>query len=313
MTAPSPSCRIAVHIGYHKTATTWFQQIALGSHPAITPLLGGSEFGVVASDAFVRQLVFARDSEFDAGDARRLFTERAGAAATDPGRTVVVSAERLSGHAASGGYDSIRIADRVHATLPEAKVFWMLRHQAEAIRSEYKQIVVAGWPGAVAATLAPEPRMKTTGIDLAYWEYDRLLSAYARRFGRDNVKVVDYGEFTRDPGAVLARLAAFLEVAPWDLSAEEMATRVNEGESDRETRTRQRLNHVTRTELNPYPPVDVPNRVSARIVKLSRALPGGRPLFPAGFDDWVGERYRESNRRLADDWGVVLTRSGPAA
>ncbi len=91
-------------------------------------------------------------------------------------------------------------------TLPEAKIFWIVRHQAEAIRSEYKQIVLAGWPGDLKTTLAPAPRMKTTGIDLAYWEYDRLLSAYAQRFGRENVKVIDFGRFTRDSGEVCSRI-----------------------------------------------------------------------------------------------------------
>jgi hypothetical protein len=301
--------RIAVHIGYHKTATTWFQQIPFRNHPRIAPLLGGSEFGVVASDDFLRQIIFQRDSDFNAADARSLLAERATSLITSSRDTLVISAERMSGHAASGGYDAVRIADRLHATVPEARIFWVLRHQADAIRSEYKQIVLAGWPGNLKDTLAPSPKMKTVGVDLAYWEYDRLLSAYASRFGRDHIMVIDYGQFTRDRGVALDDLAQFLDIGPWSLSEDQLTTRLNEGESDRETRIRQLFNHFTETELNPFPPIDIPDRVSAMAVRILSTLQKRRPLFEPAFDEWVDERFGASNCRLAEQWGVVLTRS----
>jgi hypothetical protein len=304
--------RVAVHIGYHKTATTWFQQIPFRNHPRIAPLLGGSEFGVVASDDFLRQIIFQRDSDFNPADARSLLGERAGPLVTASRDTLVISAERMSGHAASGGYDAVRIADRLHATIPEARVLWVLRHQAEAIRSEYKQIVLAGWPGSLKDTLAPTPKMKTVGVDLAYWEYERLLSAYVDRFGRDRVMVIDFGQFTRDRGLVLNDLARFLDIEPWSLSEDQLTTRMNEGESDRHTRLRQLFNHFTATELNPFPPIDIPDRVSAMAVRMLSLLQRRRALFGPPFEEWVEERFAASNKRLAEQWGVVLTRSTKA-
>jgi hypothetical protein len=301
--------RVAVHVGYHKTATTWFQQIPFRNHPRIAPLLGGSEFGVVASDDFLRQIIFQRDSDFNAANARSLLGERAGSLVTASRDTLVISAERMSGHAASGGYDAVRIADRLHATVPEARIFWVLRHQAEAIRSEYKQIVLAGWPGSLRDTLAPTPKMKTVGVDLAYWEYERLLSAYVDRFGRDRVMIIDFGQFTRDRGLVLNDLARFLDIDPWSLSEDQLTTRMNEGESDRGTRLRQLFNHFTATELNPFPPIDIPDRVSAMAVRILSPLQRRRALFGPSFEEWVDERFAASNKRLAEQWGVVLTRS----
>jgi Sulfotransferase family len=304
--------RVAVHIGYHKTATTWFQQIPFRNHPRIAPLLGGSEFGVVASDDFLRQIIFQRDSDFNAANARALLGERADSLVTDSRDTLVISAERLSGHAASGGYDAVRIADRLHATVPGARIFWVLRHQVEAIRSEYKQIVLAGWPGSLRDTLAPAPKMKTVGVDLAYWEYERLLSAYVDRFGRERVMVIDFGQFTRDRGHVLNDLARFLDIDPWSLSGDQLTTRMNEGESDRHTRLRQLFNHFTATELNPFPPIDIPDRVSAMAVRILGPLQRRRAVFGPSFEEWVEERYAASNKRLAEQWGVVLTRSTKA-
>lgn len=291
----------AVHIGYHKTASTWFQQVAFRHHVQVVPVLH--------DDPFVTQIVGASDSDFDSLTARALFHERAQSMATDGTRLLIVSAERLSGHAASGGYDSFRIASRLHATLPGAKIFWLVRHQADAIRSEYKQIVSMGWPGSLARTLHPLPQIKTVGVDLAYWEYDRLLSRYVELFGRQNIMVIDYGRFTRDQGTVLGELATFLNIDPWSMEQSQLTQRLNVSTLDREVRVRQYLNHFRRTELNPYPPFVFPRRIAEAFTRSFSRLRIRHPLFDETFDQWVEERYRNSNKRLSDEWGVNLTRS----
>jgi hypothetical protein len=298
-----------VHVGYHRTATTWLQTVAFVSHPEIASVLGDSSFGQVASDPFLAQVVFARDTEFDASTARAHLDARIAALGADPSQVLVVSAERLSGNAASGGFDAARIADRLRAAAPDARIVVVLRHQSEAIVSEYKEIVRAGWPGNRAQTLSPIPPIKTVGFALAYWEYDRLLDVYAAAFGRANVCVLDYGRFARDRSGVLGELATFLGVAPWVLTPAQLESRVNAGERDRATHMRQRMNHFRRTELNPYPPIDLPDRLGAMAARLAGLVPGGRPLFGPDFERWVDERYADTNQRLADEWGVVLTRS----
>ena len=188
----------------------------------------------------------------------------------------------------------------------------VLRHQAEAIASEYKELVRAGWPGSKAHTLAPIPPIKTVGFSLAYWEYHRLLSVYGDIFGRDNVLALDYGRFAREPLAVLGALAAFLGVEPWSLTSAQLELRPNVHERDGHA-ARQRMNHFRRTELNPFPPVDLPDRLAALAARVAGLVPGGRPLFGPDFDAWAEDRYAASNRVLADDWGVTLTRSAPAS
>ncbi|MGH9919530.1 MAG: sulfotransferase [Nitrososphaerales archaeon] len=227
-----------------------------------------------------------------------------------PHDLVMISAERLSGHAASGGYDSVRIADRLMATLPEAIVFWFLRHQSEAIRSEYKQLVRAGWTGKVSKTMDPAVRRRTTGFDVAYWEYDRLVSAYVARFGHEKVLVLDYGAFTQNSCKSLDEIAAFLGIDQWKLRGGQLTQRVNVSKSDREMRFRQVLNHYTRSEFNPYPPFELPARLRMLVVKQNVLLPDSYRLFGESFDDWVETRYRDSNRKLLEDWQIRLTRSG---
>ncbi|MGH9919586.1 MAG: sulfotransferase [Nitrososphaerales archaeon] len=300
---------VAVHIGYHKTATKWFQRVAFPRHEQIVPLLGESSHWEVGTDAFAKQIVFNADHEFDAAKARAMLCERTAQLVTRSDQVLLVSAERLSGNAASGGFDARRIAERLFATIPEARVFWLLRHQAEAIKSGYKQLVRTGWPGNVTATLTPPQRRRTVGFDLVHWEYDRLARVYAGLFGGDNVLVIDYGTFVRERTHTLKALATFLGVHPWELSTTEMEHRVNVSISDREVRVRQLLNHFTRSELNPYPLFRLPARMATSIIKNSKYLSGDYQLFDDGFDQWVQKRFAESNLRLSEERGIELTRS----
>jgi Sulfotransferase family len=300
---------VAVHIGYHKTATKWFQRVAFHRHEQIVPFLRDSSHWVVVTDPFVKQIVFSADREFDAAKARAMLAERAAQLMTRADQVLVVSTEHFSGNAASGGFDARRIAERLFATVPGARVFWLLRHQAEAIKSGYKQLVRAGWPGNVPATLTPYQRLRTVGFDLVYWEYERLLGTYAALFGRDNVLAIDYGTFVRERTETMKELATFLGISPWELSATELEQRVNPSRSDREVRVRQLLNHFTRSELNPYPPFRLPERLTKSIIDKSKYLPDDYRLFDDGFDEWVQGRFAESNRRLSEEFGIVLTRS----
>ena len=104
---------------------------------------------------------------------------------------VVVSAERLSGHAASGGYDTFRIAERLHATLPAARVLMVVRNQIDMIESEYRQLVGEGYPGRISS-LWSDDQWKTPHFALGHYEYDTLVREYQRRFGADNVAVFTY-------------------------------------------------------------------------------------------------------------------------
>jgi Sulfotransferase family len=305
----SSSSQVAVHIGYHKTATTWFQRIAFPSHPQLVPYLANNTLNVLVSDPFLNQIVSASDSDFDMEKARTEFAEQAATLITHPEQLVILSAERLSGHAASGGSDGIRTAERLFGTIPEARVFWLVRDQAEAIKSEYRQIVRLGWPADVQRTLAVEPRWKTTGFDLAYWEYDRLVSRYKRLFGPERVLVLDYGRFTRDPSDCLAEISTFLGVKPWSLTDEQFGVRFNVSRSDSETRVRQLLNHFHRTELNPYPPFELPEGMRKTLIRQHRLFPKSYRLFEPSFDEWAEERFAASNQRLMDEHGIVLTRS----
>lgn len=299
---------VVVHIGFHKTATTWLQREVFPNHAGLRPYLQGD----VWDDPFLRCIVADSDRRFDPQRARDTYDEgleRLGA--TEPDDVVVVSAERLSGHAASGGYDTVRIARRLHETVPEARVLIVLRSQIDMVESEYRQLVGEGYRGRLSSLWLSDA-WKRVQFDLEHYEYDTLVREYQRLFGPDNVAVFTYEVLIADRAHFLDRLAEFFGVEPFKL--ESVSTRdVHPGLPNRGIALLRLLNHFRRTELNPFPTVDIGVWWRGPIVAVSRLLPKRKHLIPAKKRAELAQRYEESNRRLAallpdEDLGPFLDR-----
>ena len=127
-----------VHIGYHKTATTWLQQRFL-------PVLGDG-VAVFGHEALWRDLIGPSQLQFKRRRCKRYV---ATLIAGQPGRACVFSAERLSGNPHSGGYDAAEMADRVKAAFGEAKILILVREQVSMLVATYKQYIKKrgqAWP-----------------------------------------------------------------------------------------------------------------------------------------------------------------------
>jgi hypothetical protein len=296
--------RIALHLGYHKTATTWLQREILPRHPELRAFVSGSPHG----SPFLDEIIGRSDRDFDASRARERFEARVAELDVPAGGTVVVSAERLSGHAATGGYDTFRIARRLHEVVPEARVFFAVREQVAMIESEYRQLVLEGSPARLDALLARRPSWVAVGFDLGHYEYDRLADEYARHFGAASVRVFSFEAIGADQAGFLAELAGFLDVGPWpELPAAVLRARVNRGISPRLLGLRRFLNHFERSPLNPDPVVALrPVWRSPLAALATRLPPRTRPLVDAATAADLRERFRPSNERLAQRYGVTM-------
>ena len=134
------AARIAFHIGYHKTATTWFQFAAMPRHPGIRPLFTEQP----ATDPLLRELVLTPRHSFDVDRARAALDTRLAELAVPEDGIALGSQERLSGHAATGGFDTFDIAERLALVAPDALVFAVVREQVAMIESEYLQLLQEG-------------------------------------------------------------------------------------------------------------------------------------------------------------------------
>ncbi|UUY05662.1 sulfotransferase [Svornostia abyssi] len=196
-----------IHVGYHKTGTSWLQKRLFRVKEA------GFWWGGKAEDSPVNRLVTASPLDFDAAQARVEFAAEA-AKPRARGLRHVVSLERLSGHPFSGGYDSAEIAHRLHATMPEGRVFIVIREQRGMIASTYKQYVKAG--GAMPLRLFLQPplhrRPRVPAFDLEHFAYHRLLAHYRELFGDDRVLALPYERLREDPLAFAATVQRFAGV-----------------------------------------------------------------------------------------------------
>jgi hypothetical protein len=306
---------VLLHIGYHKTATSWLQG-HLFKHPE-SPL---RTVGKKKVDAPARQIIRARPLEFDAAAVRALFEPQL-RRISDAGLLPVVSNERLSGHPSSGGYDSKEIADRLAAVFPEGRVLIVVREQRSVIHSVYKQYVLAGGPLSFEQFVeAPvDPGDRVPGFDFRFYEYHHLLDHYRDRFGPDSVLVLAYEQFVRDPRGFVRAIGEFagrqfddalIEALPYG----SMLKRTPSAVVIEATRVGNRV--ARRSQYNPAPFVDSP-WLSGHLRKLARgrALATIVPRGVAGRKDdalrrevaeAVGDRYRESNGITAELSGLDL-------
>ncbi|MBU2477785.1 MAG: sulfotransferase [Gammaproteobacteria bacterium] len=301
---------LVFHIGYHKTATSWLQQSYFREHPEIA-LLSNSERPW--EDKLLSYLIATRDTDFDPEVARTLLQEQVRAAGdTIAGRKVLLfSAERLSGHPFSGGYDSVRTARRIAAAFDDAKVICVVRNQRDMVWSVYKQLVFEGYPGTLDQLIQLRS-WKTASFDLAYFEYDRLISQYLDLFGEGRVCVLQYELMRQDIGIFLGRLCAFLGVDY--MAPQRAAARVNPSLPDASIGLARRLNYFRQSELYPFPMLDVGRRY-ARLrkiaIKVAQRVPWLASRCDARLLQDLGPRFSESNAQLARLLGDEFSEYGP--
>ena len=197
-----------VHIGYHKTASTWFQR---RFYPRVQ-----SHRYLHDRDAIRFALVNPHAFAFDASAARA----RLG---IDGGAPVIVCEENLSGSFETGGHMgalSKEHAARIHALLPQARIVIFVRHQVDIIASAYAQYVKRGgthrperflFPGRYRKGPWRDPGKKPL-FAFEHFTYVGLIAHYRALFGTDNVHVFAYEDFRRDRREFLAAYAHTLSL-----------------------------------------------------------------------------------------------------
>jgi hypothetical protein len=307
---------LIVHIGYHKTATSWLQQHVFGN-----PDTGLGTIGKFGSDHPVRALIRARPLEFDAEACRAQFDPLI-YPVLEAGLVPVISYERLSGHPVSGGYDSKEIAERLKKVFPDAKVLIVIREQRGMIVSTFKQYVMGGGTSTLAGFLEPtiSQNMRRPFFDLRHFEYDHLLRYYLGLFGEEAVLVLAFEQFLDDPASYVAAIGRFTG-RPLDgelIAALPFHETRRPAMSALEIEVRRRRNQLLRSELNPAPAIE--SRLLKRLSKLvekaatkpfaKRLVAKADASLRQGVADHVGDYYRESNRRTAELTGIDLDRYG---
>ena len=307
---------LLVHIGYHKTGTTWLQR-QLFPEASL-----GFRIGLSKADSY-RLLVFPRALEFDAAACRTEIEKILEVDEVDR-RIAVVSNEELCANPHGGAFLEKELADRLIATVPGARILIVIREQRAMLASTYKQYIKAGATRSLEAFLSP-PSLGDARSGLPDWRhyrYDALIRYYRDHFGAGRVLVIPYEVLRSRPVEFVTRLvrfcgntveAAYLDILPFD-------RRVNESLTALGTGVKRWLNHYMGLPngMNPEPWVAL---TTSRRRRLLRSLHWLEQRFPAalrqGADKrmhaaihaWAGDRFRESNAVtngwVEDDLGAL--------
>jgi len=193
-----------VHIGYGKAGSTSVQSVF--GNPASGFACGKEVYfrtpNQVTNASITKYLVRTHDFEFDPVHLRTIALEELGWA-RQAGKVPLISAERLAGHWASGGYDSRCIADRIKAVWPEARILIIFREQKSMLSSIYRQYVKKGGGRTFKQMLDPEGsgHGRGPGFSLRHIKYDQLVQHYQKLFGADKVLALPL-ELLRDNSGV---------------------------------------------------------------------------------------------------------------
>lgn len=306
-----------IHIGLPKAASTWLQDYVMGNADLgfCRPKIGSD---------LMKAFVYEHGFDFDAAAVRAMYDAHRD---DQPNTVSWLSYERLAGIAASGGYDTKEIADRIAAVFPEAKVLIVIREQKSIILSNYKQSIKAGGVAPLAAYLnTPKPHVTRPmpRFSFKYFEYHRLIAYYQQLIGVDNVLVLPYEFLQEDPRAFVTRIVTFADMPePSDAVLDRIPfdTQPRSARGPIETYLKRYISafFAPRNDINPNAlfPSEFLSKGLTFVVRSAE-----RYLVPSGIKhklqdnlksrvaQSVGDYYRESNRKTQDLTGLDLSRYG---
>lgn len=296
--------RLLIHIGYHKTATTWMQKLLFvpvhGYHP-------------LADHAQVFEHVTAPHGLcFDPAPMQRLIAE--GVKKIPPTAVPVISSEILSGNLFFGGRESEVYANRLKTIAPDARILISIRAQLQLLPSVYMQYVSRGGTMPCRQFFEQQTPLGYFGFDPVHFEYDRLVAHYQNLFGRKNVYVLPQESLKVDMAAATAKLAEFCDNTDFSGLTREAHQVIMASYPEYAAPFLRRANHVQRSVLVPNPVLSLGEtpgglyRALGYVLKtpiLARRLKTYKPVSTYVQTHFAG-RYTASNARLADITGGSL-------
>lgn len=296
--------QLLLHIGYHKTATTWMQrQLFVPEH---------GYFKVAGHDEVAGYITEPHGYFFDP---EPLIAQVETAMAGIPeGGAAVISSELLCGNPIFGGRESDVFAERLFKIFPGAKILISIRAQLSVLPSIYMQYVSRGGTMTPRQFFDEESSPGYPHFSAKTFEYDRLVSHYQRLFGSERVFILPQEALKSDMYNALGALA--------DFSGNRLFSGLIEG-ADRvrmasypeySAAILRRINHFQASVLNPNPVVAIGEtpgglyRGLGYILKqpaIRSAFGNHRPISRYVRKNFSG-RFSESNARLSSLTGNTL-------
>ncbi|MEL7377175.1 MAG: sulfotransferase domain-containing protein [Bacteroidota bacterium] len=282
---------LLIHIGYHKTGTTWLQrELFVREHPVFEPLSRGNKkqsnlcrHFVMDDEAYLLNPSSPASPNYKKEMNYILEKHPAG-----KDKIWVLSNERFSGNPHGGGFDSQSIARRLKEEFPEAKVLIIIREQKSFLLSNYFQYLSIGGDRGLDQYLSQKYDGKNSSFSPNHIKYHHLITKYYELFGADHVLVLPYEVFAQNKPLFFDKMGAFLG-----------RTIQLPGEASNKFHNRKRnfylnyklriLHAMTRPgSVNRYNKV---NRTRRRLYHWGFYL--GEKVVPASWDKWILDKSKE--------------------
>lgn len=178
-----------IHIGYPKTATTWFQR---NYYPVV------SDIYVPHHNIIKENIIGPFDLDYEGRKYYQNIIEGA------DGKRIVICEENLVGSLQNGGMQGFHTKEtglRLKALFPDAEIVIFIRNQIEMIASAYIQYVKGGGNYSVRKYLFDKQFDYSNSrmlFSLDFFKYHHIIDFYKGLFGEDKVHVFLYEKFAEN-------------------------------------------------------------------------------------------------------------------
>ncbi len=298
-----------VHVGLHKTGTTWLQK-------TVFQKAAGKHFRYSEDRALLRgEWGLPNHDDFDPAHTRERVLESLKGSADLP---IILSDEILAGRPFHSQFEQGVIMERIAQTFPEAKILITVREQISLIYSAYGHYLRGGHTSSLDRFLAVPSGAKAyvwrPVLDRSYYDYNRLQDRYIGLFGTENVKIVPMEWMIGSTDEFIAAMEAFTGYSWPRPEAASRDRRVNPAWTDL---SRAYVRFANRFEDQDSRFARKPGRVWKNAIadKISVATPQGlhKRMRTAAMDKIarsIGDTYAASNLAVAQKTGIDLKRYG---
>ena len=256
--------QIYFHIGFHKTGTTWLQNKLF---------LNTDHFNLINNhtqpwnDKLIKYIITKHSNDFEANKLLEIIKPR-----IKKNKINIISAERLSGHPYSAGYDTKLIAEKIHKTFPYAKIIVVTREYKSFVISTFKQIVKQGYPGSFNEYINRDNWYFPT-TSKYYFDHQNTVNLYKKLFNEENVLELNFNTFKSNKDVFLHSISKFIG-KNININISQQNDVVNKTYSNNKIRAIKFLNKFRRTEYNQYPLIIL----NPKLIKILSIIIS--PFFP---------------------------------
>jgi len=198
---------MTIHLGLHKTASTFMQQYFFPLH---SDELGYLDLRGSAS-RFLTYLLHCNDLEWDAATALSLLEDDLCGKNRRKSHRMLISDEQFCGSPWDNASNRRRSFDRLHQLFPEARYLIVFRNQQALVQSLYLQYVKTGGSASWKKFLTHDRHPLKFALK-SYLNYGAYLKYILSLVGKERVGCLLYEDMIHDPVSFCGKLAAFLQI-----------------------------------------------------------------------------------------------------